>query len=193
MAAELTVWRGDQLMAFCDAAIERALAAASIVLQAEARKLASVPNRGVRMDKKDLVQQARKQLGRRTQGLIRATTFDKVTNQDVTAWHYYNQKDVDTVKKSVTIYPFPALPGESPHVRTGFGQKSIVFGKIGPKEFRVGYAANARYMFFHEVGITYRQVGYQQRPTIIPALRRAAVQMRQAAIRAAQTYKAPKK
>lgn len=70
-----------------------------------------------------------------------------------------------------TIYTNSSKPGESPRRRTGFGQKNIVFG-VNPavKAARVGYTANARYMTFHELGIRYSS-GFQQRPTLVPALR----------------------
>jgi len=73
--------------------------------------------------------------------------------------------------KTRTIYPNSSEPGESPRRRTGFGQKNIVFGFDRNAEMaRVGYTRLARYMTFHELGITYSKVGFQQRPTIVPAL-----------------------
>lgn len=71
-----------------------------------------------------------------------------------------------------TTYPNSSKPGESPRRRTGFGQKNIVWGSNRQKmESRVGYTKAARYMTYHELGIRYRHVGFQQRPTIIPSVR----------------------
>jgi len=73
-------------------------------------------------------------------------------------------------KNSRTIYPNSSKPGESPRRRTGFGQKNIVFGvDESTLVARVGFTRNARYMTFHELGIRYSKVGFQQRPTIVPA------------------------
>jgi hypothetical protein len=81
-------------------------------------------------------------------------------------------------KTSRTIYPNSSIPGESPRRRTGFGRKNIVWGyRSTMKVGRVGYTRDARYMTFHELGIRYRKVGYQQRPTIIPALRDSRAQI----------------
>lgn len=151
MAASLIVWRGNELLRYSGEAIEKGLAAAAVVLQAEARRLASVPNTGVRVPVR---RQTRR--GNRT---------------------------------SRTIYPHSARPGESPHVRTGRGQKGIVFGRISAKEYRVGYSRNVRYMFMHELGIAYSRGGYQRRPTIEPAARRAVAKMRAVAIAAAKAHK----
>lgn len=75
-------------------------------------------------------------------------------------------------KTQRTVYPFPSRPGESPRMRTGFGRKNIVMGYSRTlKEGRVGYTRLARYMTYHELGIRYRRVGTQQRPTIMPVVR----------------------
>ncbi len=71
-----------------------------------------------------------------------------------------------------TIYPNSSLPDESPRRRTGFGHKNIVQGYSKSRNVgRVGYTRAARYMTFHELGIRYKRVGRQQRPTIVPAIR----------------------
>ena len=70
-----------------------------------------------------------------------------------------------------TVYPHSSKPGESPRMRTGFGRRNIVWNASRTKmHARVGYTRNARYMIYHELGITYRRAGWQQRPTIVPAL-----------------------
>lgn len=75
-------------------------------------------------------------------------------------------------KTQRTVYPHSSKPGESPRRRTGFGHKNIVWGYSKQRKAgRVGYTRNARYMTFHELGIRYKRVGFQQRPTIVPALR----------------------
>lgn len=71
-----------------------------------------------------------------------------------------------------TVYPFPSKPDESPRMRTTKGHKNIVQGySRARKEGRVGYTRLARYMAFHELGIRYRRMGFQQRPTIMPVVR----------------------
>jgi hypothetical protein len=75
-------------------------------------------------------------------------------------------------KTQRTVYPHSSRPGESPRRRTGFGHKNIVQGyNAAQQDGRVGYTRNARYMTFHELGIRYKRVGFQQRPTIVPAIR----------------------
>ncbi len=75
-------------------------------------------------------------------------------------------------KTQRTVYPNSSRPEESPRRRTGFGHKNIVWGYSKQRKVaRVGYTRNARYMTFHELGIRYKRMGFQQRPTIIPALR----------------------
>jgi hypothetical protein len=74
-------------------------------------------------------------------------------------------------KTTRTIYPHSSKPGESPRRRTGAGQKGIVWNWIGgSRTARVGYTRLVRYMTYHELGIHYSRVGFQRRPTIIPAL-----------------------
>ena len=75
-------------------------------------------------------------------------------------------------KETRTTYPNSSKPPESPRRRTGFGQKNIVMG-VDPAQqvARVGYTRAARYMTFHELGIRYAKVGFQQRPTLVPAAR----------------------
>ena len=59
-----------------------------------------------------------------------------------------------------------SVPGEPPRRVTGRGRKSIVGGRKG-LEARVGYDTSvAKHMLYHELGIRYKNVGYQQRPTI---------------------------
>lgn len=78
-------------------------------------------------------------------------------------------------KTQRTVYPHSSKPGEAPRRRTGFGHKNIVWGYSKQRKAgRVGYTRNARYMTFHELGIRYKGMGFQQRPTIIPALRENA-------------------
>ena len=70
-----------------------------------------------------------------------------------------------------TEYPHSSKPNESPRMRTGFGRRNIVWNADrAAMVARVGYTRNARYMIYHELGITYRRAGWQQRPTIVPAL-----------------------
>lgn len=74
-------------------------------------------------------------------------------------------------KTQRTIYPDPSKPGESPKMRTTFGQGEIVWGYSKSLQVaRVGYTRAARYMTFHELGIRYKRRGKEQRPTIIPSL-----------------------
>ncbi len=88
---------------------------------------------------------------------------------------------------SRTIYPDSSKPDESPRMRTGFGHDNIVQGYSQfLQEGRVGYTHSARYMTFHELGITYSIVGYQQRPTILPALRMNRTRISMAGQRAAE-------
>lgn len=104
------------------------------------------------------------------------------------ALHEYAQHNADKINTGVvvpitrpraggnatqrTIYPDSSKPGESPRRRTGFGRDNIVWGyRRSLQEGRVGYTKNARYMLFHELGIRFRKVGFQRRPTIIPSLR----------------------
>jgi hypothetical protein len=93
-------------------------------------------------------------------------------------------------KTQRTIYPDSSRPGESPRRRTGFGRENIVMGYSKQrKEGRVGYTRNARYMTFHELGIRYKKMGFQQRPTIVPVLRdnpQQLVAVGRAAMRAVQ-------
>lgn len=71
----------------------------------------------------------------------------------------------------ITVYPHSSRPGEPVKVRSGFGRKNIVGGyNRQRKAWRTGYSANARYMTFHEVGIRYPRAGFQQRPTVVPAV-----------------------
>lgn len=83
---------------------------------------------------------------------------------------------------SRTQYPNPSKPGESPRMRTGFGQSNIVLNflkdTLGWAMARVGYTRSARYMTFHELGIRYRRVGKQQRPTVVPSLRNNLARLR---------------
>lgn len=73
--------------------------------------------------------------------------------------------------RSRTIYSSPSKPNESPRRRTGAGQKGIVGGRQGFKA-RVGFRRGVLYMGFHELGINYRVVGFQRRPTIVPTMMR---------------------
>lgn len=67
-------------------------------------------------------------------------------------------------------YPPASKPGESPHVRTGFGGDQIGHEFWpGSMKARVGYRTGATYMIFHELGINYAVAGFQQRPSIVPA------------------------
>lgn len=85
-----------------------------------------------------------------------------------------------------TVYPHSSRPGESPRMRTGFGRRNIVWGADRKRmAARVGYTRNARYMTYHELGIRYRIVGKQKRPTIIPALEDNLTLLGQIAERAA--------
>lgn len=73
--------------------------------------------------------------------------------------------------KSRTVYTQSSKPGESPRQRTGFGRKNIVMNVLRRlKAVRVGYTRAARYMIYHELGIRYSKVGFQQRSTIVPSL-----------------------
>jgi len=56
-------------------------------------------------------------------------------------------------KKSRTIYPNPSKPGEAPRLRTGQGQRGIVFefSEDGMSS-RVGVTKAAMHMFYLEVG-----------------------------------------
>lgn len=93
-------------------------------------------------------------------------------------------------KTQRTIYPNSSKPEESPRRRTGFGRTNIVFGYSKQrKEGRVGYTRNARYMTFHELGIRYKRVGFQRRPTIMPVFRdnrRQLLAVGRAAVRGTQ-------
>jgi len=73
--------------------------------------------------------------------------------------------------KTTTVIKSASRPDESPFRRTGVGQKNIIYGHDSSLEqVRVGYGRLARYMIFHELGIHYPHAGFQQRPTIIPAM-----------------------
>lgn len=80
--------------------------------------------------------------------------------------------------KSRTVYTTPSKPGEPPHKRTGFLQKSTVFDLDQKNQSaRVGILKNAKYGAFLELG-TKRM---KARPfllatlnAILPALRRIA-------------------
>jgi len=83
-------------------------------------------------------------------------------------------------KTQRTIYPDSSKPGEPPRRRTGHGQRNIVCGWTRTPfiEGRVGFTANARYMMFHELGIRYKRVGFQRRPTIVPTFMKNLTAMR---------------
>lgn len=81
-------------------------------------------------------------------------------------------RDTSRGKKgsTYTVYPNPSKEGDPPRLRTGFGQKNIVYEfsgwKTGDPWVRVGITRNALYMFWHEV----KQRG--RRPWLIPTLMR---------------------
>lgn len=70
-------------------------------------------------------------------------------------------------RRSRTIYPHPSRPGESPRLRTGFGQRNVVmeFNASEPVG-RVGITRNALYMLYLELGT--RRVA--RRPWLVKTL-----------------------
>jgi len=142
MVAKL-VWHGKRFGRWCDDRLFRGLRAAGFELHRISQLYASIPNPGVKKKR-------------------RRRRFIPVPGEKGT----FTRQG-----RSYAEYPHSSKPNESPRMRTGFGRRNIVWNADrAAMVARVGYTRNARYMIYHELGITYRRAGWQQRPTIVPAL-----------------------
>jgi len=136
-------WNGKQFGVWSHDKLFKGLRAAGFELHRIAQLYASIPNPGVRKKRK-------------------RRRFVAVPGEKGT----FTRQG-----RTYTVYPHSSEPDESPRMRTGFGRRNIVWNASRTKmHARVGYTRDARYMIYHELGITYRRAGWQQRPTIVPAL-----------------------
>lgn len=145
---------------------------ATVYLHAQCRQAVGVPNTGVRVSAKSVQRQADAQLGGRSRGLIKVKhtrKFKDGSTADVEAHYMFDQAEHNTVKRSVTIYPYPSKPGEPPRKRTGWGQRHVVW-EFDPRTMRgrVGIAKNAIYMLYLELGT--RRV--KRRPWLVATLKK---------------------
>lgn len=157
------------------AATSAGIVRATTFYHSQAKLALNVPNTGVRVDADDVIRQARKQLGARTQGLIKVATTrrwkdenGKKQQEDVQAWYQFDEANFATRTdkqgrtrqvKSVTIYPYPSQPGEAPRKRTGWLQRHVImeFAKQGAAgaevmASRTGVGRNALYGLYLELG-----------------------------------------
>lgn len=166
MAPQLK-WNGKQFEEMLKKATSDGLMRAGVFYHTKCRVAVSKPNTGVSVKADDVVNQARDQLGENAkQGLVTITTQRKKadgTFETLSAKHWYNEQDFaerisektgrKLKAKSVTIYPNPSKPGESPKVRTGFGRNNIVINHDPKGRYvRIGVSENGMYMFWLEVG-----------------------------------------
>jgi len=128
----------------------------------KAREAVGVPNSGVKISAKRMREQAQKQLGKRTKGLV-SISHDKdvySTESDIARYgtslktsRMWHDKSLNNNKRSATIYPYPSLPGEPPRKRTGEGQRSIQFEiDENVPAGRVGVMPGGKYMVYLNFG-----------------------------------------
>lgn len=171
-------WYGQEFKKLVEAAATEGLFRGGQFYHAACQKEVSRPNTGVSVKAKDMIQQAKSQLGSKPEGLIRyrGTVTRGGKQQSVQAWHYFRKDDFkprmgsdgkSRQVRSITVYPNPSKPGEPPRLRTGFGRRNIVINYNKNKGWvRVGIAENAVYMFYLEVGT--RRV--KRRPWLVNTL-----------------------
>lgn len=153
---------------------------AAVFYHTQCRLALNAPNTGVRVSAKLVQRQAEAQLTSKRTGIMASSGLIRVhfaqrkkgtrEVEHLRAWYWFNQAEHATVKRSVTVYPFPAPPGQPPRKRTGFGQSNVVWESNENERspaVRIGVRENAIYLYYHEVGI--RGV---KRPWLVPTLMR---------------------